>query len=53
MVKKSLEELLLTINREISIHRMWQAAKGVLLLTSLLFQGDSLLYSVSHLGSET
>lgn len=49
MIKKSLEGLLLAINRDISIHRMWQAAKGVLLLTSLLFQGDSLLCSVSHL----
>lgn len=28
-------------------------AKGVPLLTSLLFQGDSLLCSGSHLGSET
>lgn len=53
VVKKSLEGLLPAINRAISIHRMWQAAKGVPLLTSLLFQGDSLLCSVSHLGSET
>lgn len=52
-VKKSLEGPLPAINRAISIHRMWQAAKGVPLLTSLLFQGDSLLCSVSHLGSET
>lgn len=53
VVKKSLEGFLPAINRTISIHRMWQAAKGVPLFTSLLFQGDSLLCSVSHLGSET